>query len=363
LLINHFVFKSMIVMSFGVVLIVLFGTYFLKTSGFVPNSENDELVFPIVTEDKLFKTIGPMSQAPISPPLIVPSIVHQVYDYQSPNFFLYLSLVSVQRFIRPLQHILWVNDEGRYRRGHWQSWQHKFSSATTPEQLQSWEYNFTQLITAGKIEVKFHTFPGSPPGNASIYAPNKAHRSDFVRLSALTTIGGIYLDTDAFAVRSMDELRTHNFTMSFDNIVNENLAAPKRLNNGVMLAAPQSQFLHLWAKKYANFNPESFDYDSSVVPYNLMTQFPDLIHLEMSRIAPVSFAFQTARAAEMLTCGFWMPPRVKTSSLPARKGAIWAPEWNPSKKVHTFEGTRPSTQFYDNMEKRLVLHLTMSQVR
>jgi len=51
---------------------------------------------------------------------LVPSIVHQIYDYQAPSFFLYLSIMCVQRYVQPLRHILWVNDEGRFRKGNLQ---------------------------------------------------------------------------------------------------------------------------------------------------------------------------------------------------------------------------------------------------
>jgi hypothetical protein len=327
-----------------VVLIVLL--LFVRISAYVPNKVDDEPLFPAA---------GLHNAQHHHAPLIVPKIVHQIYDYQSPNFFLYLSLVCVQRYIQPDKHILWVNDEGRYRKGQWQSWQQKAAP-------NSWEYNLTQMIQHGKIEVKFLTFPFHPPGNTSTFAPNKAHRSDFVRLEALTTMGGMYLDTDAFAVANMRELRVHNFTMSFDNIVNPDKTAPKRLNNGVMLAAPDSLFLHLWAKKYATFNPESFDHDSSVVPYNLMTQYPDLIHVEMSRIAPMSFAFQTARVAEALTCGLYVPPTPSQGGASTeRPGAIWAPRYDG--KAYTYAGTQADNYMYAALERKFVLHLTMSQVR
>ena len=318
---------------------------FIAEAAFPAPSDADEKLFPGLN------SVQPANN------LIVPSVVHQIYDYQNPNFFLYLSLICVQRYIRPERHILWVNDEGRYRKGHWQSWQNNANNQAT----KSWEFDLAELIRLNKIEVKFLTFPMHPPGNSSTYAPNKAHRSDFVRLEALTTIGGIYLDTDAFVINNLAELRQHNFTMSFDNIVNPDKSAPKRLNNGVMLAAPQSQFLHLWAKKYAQFNPESFDFDSSVVPYNLMTQYPDLIHLEMSRIAPMSFAFQTARIAEILTCGLYMPPVSSKEASESRRGAIWAPTWDG--KSHNYENAQPDEDAYTAMEKKFVLHLTMSQVR
>lgn len=48
--------------------------------------------------------------------VVVPNIVHQIYDYQSPNLFLYLSLKCVQQFLRPDKHYLIINNEGKYRR-------------------------------------------------------------------------------------------------------------------------------------------------------------------------------------------------------------------------------------------------------
>jgi hypothetical protein len=65
--------------------------------------------------------------------------------------------------------------------GHWHSWQQR---ATTG----SWEFNLTQLIKSKQLEVKFLTFPLSPPGNDSVHAKNHAHRSDFVRMTALSTM-------------------------------------------------------------------------------------------------------------------------------------------------------------------------------
>ena len=36
-----------------------------------------------------------------SPSFLVPFIVHKIYDYHAPNFYLYLSLMAVQQYIRP----------------------------------------------------------------------------------------------------------------------------------------------------------------------------------------------------------------------------------------------------------------------
>ena len=57
---------------------------------------------------------------------------------------------------------------------------------------------------------------------------NKAHRSDFVRMDVLLRMGGMYLDTDAFPMDSLTELRRFNFSLGFDNIVAD-ANAPKVL--------------------------------------------------------------------------------------------------------------------------------------
>lgn len=302
----------------------------------------------------------PLDYEPVFPPspYPVPNIVHQTYDYQSPSFFLYLSLKCVQRFLRPEKHILWVNDEGRFRKGHWEGWRQQAAQQTAQ---QTWMHDLLQLIDSRRIDVRFLAFPAHPKGNSTAFAHEKAHRSDFVRMQVLEQMGGIYLDTDVFVLNSMDSLRVHNFTLSFDNIVNPDKNAPKRINNGVLLSAPNAPFLRLWQREYAaHFNPHSFDYDSSVVPYRLTTDYPDLVHVEMSRIAPLSYAFQTARIADAITCGILLPPG---SPHGPAQGAIWAPVWGSYGRGYTFKDTEPDAYMYAAMSQRLALHLTMTQVR
>lgn len=141
--------------------------------------------------------------------------------------------------------------------------------------------------------------------------------------------------------------------MSFDNIVNPDEQAPKRLNNGVFLSSATSSFLDLWAKEYVNFDPSSWDRHSSIIPFRLATQYPDLIHVEWSRLSPISYGFQTSEAAAALTCGL-LDPRNQT---------VLYPRWMTDKKSYTFQGVTPSKRFYDVMSRKLVLHLTMSAVR
>lgn len=161
------------------------------------------------------------------------------------------------------------------------------------------------------------------------------------------------MDTDVFGLKSLDSLRTHEFTMAFDNIVNPDEKAPKRLNNGVILSSPTSQFLKKWVLEYVTFDPTSWDQHSSVIPFKLATTHPDLIHVEWSRLSPISYGFQTSEAAAALTCGIYDPIGK----------AILNPYWNPQKKTYTFENIEPSKKLFDAFNAKLVLHLTMSQVR
>ena len=89
--------------------------------------------------------------------------------------------MAVQQYICPHRHILWVNDEGRFRKYHWEHWQ---LDAIRNHPI-SWEANLTALIRTGRIEVRLLTFPQYAPGNTTYKVFNLAHRSDILRLNAI----------------------------------------------------------------------------------------------------------------------------------------------------------------------------------
>ena len=205
-------------------------------------------------------------------------------------------------------------------------------------------------------------------------------------MDVLLRMGGMYLDTDAFPVDSLTELRRFNFSLGFDNIVAD-ANAPKKLNNGVILSAPDAPFLRVWSSSYADFDPTSWDYHSSVLPWKLAAANPDLIHVEMSRLSPISYGFHTASAAAALTCGILVQTqqpqysdvdgsRSSNSNSSSRCGgpgwrelaghtftAVWYPRWCKEKHAWTFEGTAPDPHLFNALSQKMVLHLTMSAVR
>jgi hypothetical protein len=296
---------------------------------------------------------------------LVPDIVHQTYDYQAPNFFLFLSLLCVQRFMKPKHHYLWVMDEGRFRKGQWEGWQRGAKEG-------SWEAQFVFMLQNKTIEWQYLTFPLHPPNKPELVATNKAHRSDFARMKLLHEMGGVYLDTDAYVIRPLRELYSQEFVIAFDNIVNIDENKPKRMNNGVLLSAPNATFLELWQREYQKFNPASFDHDSSVVPYRLATLYPDLLHVEFSRLSPISYGFQTALLAEAITCGVYLPNTATSNAdvftslqLHATEGLLWYAQYDHEHKQYSFQKTTKADAAYMHrvLGQKMVLHLTMSQVR
>lgn len=151
----------------------------------------------------------------------------------------------------------------------------------------------------------------------------------------------------------LHSLRIFNFTIAYDNVINPIKTAPKRMNNGVLLSSPGAAFLKLWSSAYASFDPNSWDMHSSIVPFNLAMEYPDLVHVEMNRLSPVSYAFQTSAAAAALTCGVLLP----------QQGAILHPRWDIATKSYTFQGVLPDKALYKKLNHKLVLHLTMTGVR
>ena len=65
------------------------------------------------------------------------------------------------------------------------------------------------------------------------------------------------------------------------------------------------------------------------------------------------------RIVEAIACAIYVPPSPDGS----RSGALWVPEWGYSTGHYSFENTAPNEYMYSEMTKKLVLHLTMSQVR
>ena len=79
--------------------------------------------------------------------------------------------------------------------------------------------------------------------------------------------------------RSFDPLRVYNTTLGL-----EYDGQPGRLNNGVIVATKNAEFLRVWYDTYRNFTKREWDYHDSIVPYNLQFSHPQLVHVERGTI-------------------------------------------------------------------------------
>lgn len=93
-----------------------------------------------------------------------------------------------------------------------------------------------------------------------------AHRSDLMRLDLLEEYGGLYLDHDSFVLRPLDGVRCTNALPVLAGLETFG-PTQKKLNNGVLLAAPNSSFLAAWRRDYADYQPSKWDYNSCVRSY------------------------------------------------------------------------------------------------
>jgi len=119
------------------------------------------------------------------------------------------------------------------------------------------------------------------------------HQADIFRMRVLLKEGGIYLDTDVFIIKPLDELLKHNFVMG----VEQNMG----LCNGVIFSEKESIFMKTWYESYhpdctregAGFKPDGWGEMSVRFPELLAKDFKDYI-----TILPVTAFFQPSGGDE-----------------------------------------------------------------
>ncbi|KAK7482748.1 hypothetical protein BaRGS_00026046, partial [Batillaria attramentaria] len=95
------------------------------------------------------------------------------------------------------------------------------------------------------------------------------HSSDIARLEAVKTFGGLYADTDYLLLNSVEDLRQHTVVMG-NTIENHNYA------NGIFMGKAGAKFFDLWYNGYRTFNDRPWNYFSTVLPYEIHQQHPDI---------------------------------------------------------------------------------------
>lgn len=102
-------------------------------------------------------------------------------------------------------------------------------------------------------------------------------------MEAMLLYGGLYVDTDVIALRSLDALLNYTVTMGRD--------APSTISNGVILARRAAPHLYLLHSSYTSFKTEEWSAHSTVGNQAIHAKCPMFLHVEPdSLIVPNYFA-------------------------------------------------------------------------
>jgi len=175
--------------------------------------------------------------APLKPHRI-PKIVHFIFGLDKNfgnhdfGFIHYLAIRTAKLAIKP--EILYL---------------HYFYESKSP-----WWEKVKPLVTLKKLK----SIPTSIFGNP---VNDVAHRADVVRLEILLEYGGIYLDSDMFVFKSIDNLLHNPAVMGRQDV--------QGLCNAMILAEKNSSFIQRWYQNYKTFDDKVWDYHSVVLPEKL----------------------------------------------------------------------------------------------
>lgn len=100
----------------------------------------------------------------------------------------------------------------------------------------------------------------------------KYHGSDITRIKILMKYGGIFLDNDAYIIKSLNDFRRYEMTLNWDE--------GQFLGTQILLAHKDARFLRLWLESYRGaYRGDLWYYNAGEHPtkYILWTQ-PELIH-------------------------------------------------------------------------------------
>lgn len=258
----------------------------------------------------------------------IPNYVHFVFLLEDPaadfplEFQHFLSVYSALHYTKPQKIIFSTNAResqiARARDGHAGKWARLIFT------LPGFEINHVELPT--KTQKGFNI-------------THIAHKSDFVRVEAISEYGGIYLDLDVYLLRDLMPLRESGFN-----------AVCGREPGGMMSAGAfmaksqnQSKMISTWTRQM----PEAFDNGWITHSNGLMTQLGEqmvaepweLLVLDESALAPMPATKEAAQ--ELLAPHPEFPSsldRLKNglSLLPEKERPSWDWNWKKTYALHAF---------------------------
>ncbi|PSN54203.1 hypothetical protein C0J52_03535 [Blattella germanica] len=181
---------------------------------------------------------------------IVPNIVHFL-RFQSPNFTFVHAVTTLAAFKnqRP-EKIMFHTDVESFVGPYW-------------EKIKN---------TPGLVyEIVKVTLPDTIFGQKFSEGWHLWHAGDVTRIRILMKYGGIFLDNDAYVVRSLDPFRKFEMALGWD----ENQC----LGTQVLVANKNARFLPLWLNSYRKYYPEQWYYNAGCKPTEeILYKKPELVH-------------------------------------------------------------------------------------
>lgn len=160
----------------------------------------------------------------------IPNIVHYVWLLNDPeelrlNFKAFISIYSA--------HILW-QPERIY-----------IHTDATPEVYNKAQLSGTpwtrRILAIPGITPNYIDAPRSTTKGVEI--KHVEHRADFLRITALRDLGGVYLDMDAVPLRDITDLRNSGFANVLGGATALSTKHSGYINNGVMMSQPHSTLM------------------------------------------------------------------------------------------------------------------------
>ncbi|XP_077863985.1 uncharacterized protein LOC144349045 [Saccoglossus kowalevskii] len=178
---------------------------------------------------------------------VVPNVAHLIwFSCHQFNFIHLLSIVSIYKVMKPDRIVFYTDCEPM---GQW------WDEARLVPVLEVVQRDPPTEIFGRKL-------------NRNI----REHWADVARLDILSSVGGVYFDTDIFVVAPLDSLRKYDYVVG----------RPSRytLNNGVILTSSNSTFLKLFLDSYREYNSFCYSCNSVFNQNKLAWKHRHLVHIE-----------------------------------------------------------------------------------
>ena len=152
------------------------------------------------------------------------------------------------------------------------------------------------LIEVKHVDDRLHVF--------GRLVESSAHKADVLRMEALLTYGGVYMDMDVVALKPMTELIAQGHPCILGQEMTAEGTHPHGLGNAYMLASKGAAFYYEWYQGYKRFDFHQWATLSIHLPGRLAHAMPRLCH-ELDPWAFYFPSFDEAGKREMYEANTW----------------------------------------------------------